>query len=120
MVAPFIIVTAITEQKLPRSKYLSVYMIVAVDGLCPGGNIDPRNEAVIYPTFIRTEKGGVNNTTSEHKHWFRKNALLPFVTIYRTSYYEHAKNLPIPEKLTSVCWCDGGQTQLNSIAGKSN
>ena len=51
---------------------------------------------------------------------YRNNVILPCVTLWCTSYYEHDDNLPIPDKLTTVCWCDGGQTHLNAITHKSN
>ena len=68
MVAPFINVTVITEQELPRSKCPSGFMIVAIEGLCPGMNTYLRNKAVGHLAFIRTEKGGVDSTMSEQQN----------------------------------------------------
>ena len=122
MLTPFITVTCITEQELPRSECPSEYMIIAIEGLYPNENTYLRNKAMGYLSFIRTGNGDVNDNTSEHTNfdWYRKIILLPFINLFLTSYCEHDNNIPIPYELTAVCWCDGDQTQLNVITDTSN
>ena len=65
MAAPFITVTGITERELPKHSCPSGCLIISVDGLCPGASADPRNNSPGFVAFVRPEKGGVSNTTSE-------------------------------------------------------
>ena len=46
--------------------------------------------------------------------------LLPFVQLYQIICYVHYDNLSIPDELSGICWCDGGQTRLNGICDKAN
>ena len=69
MAAPFITVTGITECELPKHSCASGCRIVSVNGLCPGVSADPCNNSPGFVAFVRTEKGGVKNTTSEQKNY---------------------------------------------------
>ena len=117
MAAPFVTVTGITENELPRATCPSGVYILSIPGLCAGGNNDPRNAATGYVAFIRTEKGEVSGKTSELRNfeWYRENVLLPFIKNVRSRLYQHDNNTPIPDELSAVCWCDGANTQLAAI-----
>ena len=120
MAAPFVTVTGITEKELPRATCPSGVYILSIPGLCAGGNTDPRNAAMGYVAFIRTEKGEVSGKTSEQRNfeWYRENVLLPFIKNVRSRLYQHDDNTFIPDELSAVCWCDGANTQLLAITNE--
>lgn len=69
MAAPFITVTGITERKLPRSTCPIGVYILSIPGFCAGGNTDPRNAAMGYVAFVRTENGEVSGKTSGQRNF---------------------------------------------------
>ena len=102
MATLFITVTDITKQELPQSKCHSGCMIIAIKGLCPGGNIDSKNDDVGYVSFIFTDRNGINNISSEQKK-SKDNILLPFVQLCQKTCYGHDNNLPILDEVTGLC-----------------
>ena len=74
-----------------------------------------------YVAFVRSEKEEVGGKTSEQQNfeWYREKVLLPSITNICQVLYQHDKNFPIPDELSTVAWCDGANTQLVAITNES-
>lgn len=90
--------------------------------MCPGASADPRKNSPGFLVFVWTEKGGVNNTTSEQKNfkWYREHLPFPFITVCRSCYFKQEDGTLILDNLNAVSWCDGCQSQLKAITSEMN
>lgn len=108
-----IYLTGLTEDKLSRSKCPSGIYEIPIQGLSYSGAIDPRDETYGYVVCLRSDAGveSVEKRAAAHYHTTK---LRPFIEQQRM-LLGWEQGTEIPEALTSVSWCDGGQAQLAAI-----
>ena len=83
----------------------SGYAVSAINGLCARGTVDPINNTTGFVAFMRADKNGVNDLSSDQNnfYWYRENLLLPLISNCRVKQFKYKVDTPIPDKLTAVC-----------------
>jgi len=112
-IAPVCIYLTGLAEKLSRSKCPSGIYEIPIKGLTYSGAIDPWDESLGYVVCLRhdAEFESVEKRAAAHYHTTK---LRPFIERQRVLLGWEA-GTEIPEALTSVSWCDGGQAQLAAI-----
>ena len=106
----FISISGLTPKELPKEACI----ILQVEGLCiDGGEVSIDNKEKGYVMFMRNDA----DADKYRYKYYRDEVLIPFIQSTRKEYdgFSNESNLPIPEDLTAVSWCDGDIAQVASI-----
>ena len=109
---PVYIISGLTEYEMPNDDFL----VLDVEGMCVGG----------YGVGGSTEKGYIilmaAKTGMEKVRfaWVLENIMIPFVKKLRKKYFSFTvEGGQIPEDLKAVFWCDGDNSQIDSIVNEN-
>lgn len=99
----------LSDTEMPDDKFI----VWEVEGMCVGGYGVGKSVGVGYVLFMRGTKGA----EKARFKWIRENLLFPFVNWARKEYdgFDVDTGAPISDDLTAVSWCDGDNSQIDSI-----
>ncbi len=104
-------VTGLTEQDMPAGEE---FLHVKVPGLCiGGGGVNVNNQEVGHLLLMRNTEG------AEKKRFglYQQEILIPGINDHRKRFakFDGCTLNSIPDKLTTVTYCDGDFSQIDAI-----
>ena len=104
----------LTDAEMPGDED---FKVLRVQGLGPGGYGLNGSKEMGFVLLMKATEGA----EKRRFRWIRKNILFPFIDKIREMYSDFDASSgarPIGEELTVVVWCDGDNSQLDTVTSE--
>ncbi len=109
-------INGLTEREMPTGLE---FIHVKVPGLCiGGGGVNINNAEVGHVLFMQNTEGA----KKKRFKWYQQEILIPGINNHRQVYgkFDASSGSSIPDKLTTVAYCDGDISQIDVINNSIN